>query len=143
MGARMRCAMQQRVPSIPPERGAEWVPTRFWQVAGVPVTEALAAGTAPSSEAVQAYVNEGRWVVSCPDCAGAQLACRTDHRFLCNECANYAVDGLWRPVVWPADADAVEQALVERRLPRTRNWVPGETPDGLRLEQAAHEAMGR
>lgn len=136
---RMRDAAAQRIDAVPEGRGAEWVPTRHWQ-SPLPLRDALAAATAPPGEAVEVYVNEGRWVVSCPDCGGAQLACRSDPRFLCNECANVVIGGLWRPVVWPEDVLGIETALEKRPLVHTRNWLPGETAAQLLAEQHAREA---
>lgn len=113
-------------------RGGEWVPRAFWS-SGRPLAEAMAAEMAPDSEGVEVYANEGRWVVDCPDCGGAQMACRTDPRFMCNECANVAVDGLWRPVVWPEQPVEIEKAL-KPRPPRNRNWLPFETVADLVAE---------
>lgn len=104
---------------------------------------ALDAGTAPRTEALEVYVNHGRWVVDCPDCRNAQLAHRTDHRFLCNNCGNGAVDGLWRLTVWPDNAAAIEQELERRADPQTQNWHPGETVVDLRNERIAHTVGAR
>ncbi|GAA4358390.1 hypothetical protein [Angustibacter luteus] len=73
---------------------------------------------------VSVRVNHGRWLVDCP-CGGAQLASRTDQRFLCCDCGNALVDGLFRPVVWPPDADAIETALAELELD-AQNWPVDE-----------------
>lgn len=134
----LRDASRYAVKTVPSERGAEWSPRCHWN-APVSLEEALARPLAPNSEAVEVYVNEGRWVVGCPDCAGAQLACRTDPRFMCVECANVTVDGMWRPVVWPKNPDAVDAELAQRRMTKTRNWLPGETVAQLRTERLAHE----
>lgn len=129
----MRDASQDRIAEIPPDRGAEWAPRRTWQ-APVSLEERIFASTVPAAgEEVQVYGNHGRWVVECPDCGGAQLACRTDHRFMCNECANIAVGGLWRPVVWPDNVQAIE-AEMESRPEKNQNWLPGETLEQLRDE---------
>lgn len=111
-------------------------PRRFWQ-SPRPLGDAMAAGTAPSSQAVAVYVNEARWVVDCPDCGGAQIASRADRRFMCNECANIAIGGLWRPVVWPSSTveQGIEKALAPRP-PRNAHWLPGETVADLVAENA-------
>lgn len=133
-------ARQPAAVGIPAHRGAEWLPRSQW-MAPVPLEDAMAAATA-RSEVIYAYANHGRWVVECPDCRGAQLACRTDHRFMCNECANFAIGSQWRTVTWPADAAAIEEELDRRPRAQNRNWFPGETVASLRLEFAANRARG-
>lgn len=133
-----RFQRHSRNTGIPADRGAEWVPRVAW-LSPEPIEEALAAGTAPDVEGVEAHVNHGRWVVVCPDCSGAQLACRTDPRFMCNECANITVGGLWRPVVWPGNAAEVEAELAKRSRVANRNWVPGESVAVLAAETAANQ----
>lgn len=132
----MRDASLQRLPQIPAGRGAEWVPVQCW-TAPAPLGQAMTAATAPTGLSVPAYANHGRWVVECPDCRGAQLACRTDLRFMCCECANAAVGGLWRPVTWPVDVAAIEAELEKRPDPETQNWLPGEALQQLVAEREA------
>lgn len=120
------------IAGIPDTRGAEWIHhmLRDSQVN-------LDAATAPVDTSVQVYANYGRWIAECPDCQGAQLACRTDPRFLCNECGNVTVGGLWRPVIWPADVTGIETALQNRPL-GNQNWVPGEQVSDLKADNAKH-----
>lgn len=102
--------------------GAEWV----HQMLGTHSNANIRAGTNPGPDtAISAYVNHGRWIAECPDCKNAQLACKTDHRFLCNECGNVAVDNLWRAVIWPANVEGIE-SMLESRPRVNQNWVPGE-----------------
>jgi len=130
---------------IGPERGAEWAPRIAW-LAPAPLEVAMAAPTA-RGEDLHAEVNHGRWIVACPDCGGAQLACRSDTRFMCNECGNVSAAGSWRKVVWPQDAAAIDAELAKRLRIKNQNWIPGETVDDLRAEAAlarfdtAEEAM--
>lgn len=71
-------------------------------------------------------VNQGRWLVRCQSCSGAEPARRDDQTFWCRNCQNAAADGARLPVVWPADPDAVTREL--RRLPPLeRNWQNEET----------------
>lgn len=55
-------------------------------------------------------------------------------------------------IAWPPDPDGIWEALLERHIPRTRNWFPdghplaqrcgaptGQTADELRKEQAEYE----
>ena len=97
---------------------------RFW-TAPIPLEDALTAKVAPKTLAVQAYANHGRWVAECPDCCGAQLTAPEDPRFMCVECGNAGIGGLWRPVVWPNDHAKISALLDERPEAHTRNWVPG------------------
>lgn len=128
-------AYRDRAPMIPAERGAEWAARLFWQTG---VAADFSAPTAPASAAVEAVVNHGRWIVSCPDCNGAQLACASDRRFLCNECGNVTVGGKFRPVIWPRNLDAIEARLVRRTVKVARNWSPGETLADLDAENDAN-----
>lgn len=127
---------------LPPARGAEWL--HHWLRERTPrdlppplAWEHLDNAVGPPETAIHVYVNDGRWIAECPDCHGAQLACRTDHRFLCNECGNIVVGNKWRRVVWPLEADAIEAAL-SRRLRANQNWYPWETIEDLLAENAAH-----
>lgn len=98
-----------------------------------PLEDAITAPLGGSSIAVEVVVNNGRWLVQCPDCPGAQLAASEDPRFMCVECANVGVGGLWRPVNWPK-AHAEISALLEVRTRDIQNWLPGETVMQLREE---------
>lgn len=137
----MRDATHYRsfAPHVPNERGAErhnravndHGQLRFW-TAPVPVEEALAAGTAPKRDGVPVEGNHGRWVVICPTCRAAQLADPVDRRFMCHSCANAAVNGLWRPVIWPKNHEAIATVLDQRPNMADRNYEWGETVDQLR-----------
>lgn len=88
---------------------------------------------------VLARVEHNRWLVQCEYCAGAQLASREDHRFFCVDCLNAAHGGKWRPVVWPRDHAEIERALLDRPVPATRNWIPGESVADLHRENAERD----
>lgn len=75
---------------------------------------------------VFAYVNHGRWVADCP-CGGAELVTET-RPLLCGSC------GMVRRVVWPPDAEDIENLLAVRVDEKTQNWNPGETLAGLAFE---------
>lgn len=120
---------------IPAIRGAEWVHHRLRSDS----VQYLSKGVAPQA-AITVYINYGRWIAECPDCHGAQLACRTDKRFLCNDCANIAIGNLWRPVIWPADSDVIEDVLTRRPV-ENQNWDPWQTVEDLQIETAVHEGM--
>lgn len=124
-------ARRFQIPNLPADRGAEWV----HHAPNVISMANLGASVAPQAS-VQVSVNHGRWVVDCPDCAGAQLACRTDRRFMCNECGNVVIGGLWRTVDWPDDSTGIEKAL-SPRPPANQNWVSSETVEDLLAENLA------
>lgn len=146
----LKDATQHRLDAIPDDHGALWAVVRF----GTPTAQnaALLADRlddkghrsvplAPKGEAVEAYVNEGRWVVDCPTCAGAQLACLSDPRFMCNECGNAEVGGRFRPVVLPVARTREALArILEPRPTANQHWRPGETLADLRRENRAHAA---
>ena len=79
-------------------------------------------------------MRQGRWVVPCPWCFGAENASKLDPRFYCIECRNGEVGGAWVRVVWPDDAESIEALLAMRPDPRTRNWWPPETVGELLAE---------
>ena len=87
-----------------------------------------------------AYVNAGRWLVTCPfpGCHGAQYACWEDRRFWCVDCDNRAIRGQWVRVEWPDNSIEIEEALL-RRPAEARHWLPGETVDDLLAQDIEHE----
>jgi phage terminase large subunit GpA-like protein len=117
------------------ERPSTWGPAQYYAAQGQPVTLPV-SGTATSDKAY-AEVNHGRWVVRCPFCASAQIASHTDPKFWCPECEMADVAGQWVEVVWPEDAEAIEELLV-RRPAINRNWSHGETTQYLNRENEVH-----
>lgn len=120
---------------IPPQRGAEWVHHNLPGRSHTP----LNVGLNPDAP-ISVYANHGRWIVECPDCRNAQLACKTDLRFLCDQCGNVAAGKLWRPVVWPPDVNGIENLLKNRPV-ENQNWYPPESKTGLAIENLMR--MGR
>ncbi len=79
-----------------------------------------------SDATIKAYVNHGRWVADCPFCPSAQVVSPADPRFLCagsDGCANSKVQGSFAQVVFPADLELIEQALLLRPDRKNRNWT--------------------
>lgn len=116
---------------------AAFLPRSCWPAerSGPPaLPDAELADDAPSTAA---YVNHGRWLADCPACGRAQLQSYDDHRLYCPACDNGG-SGSWARVVWPANAAALEAVLLQRPVPDTRNWTPGETLEALRVENEAH-----
>lgn len=89
----------------------------------------------PVEPAAPVWVSMGRWVASCPyeGCGGVTMA-EPGWPFMCPACLNGAVGRTWRAVQWPERAADIEEVLVRRPIPATRNWLPGETVDRLMSE---------
>lgn len=122
--------------SVPSARHANGA-LAFWRAA-TPVEVALKAKVGGAKIAIHVQANHGRWLVECPDCGDSQYAVRDDRRFMCCNCANAEVGGLWRPVTWPRDYRAIEELLDARMNPIHRNWLPGETVADLEREGHGH-----
>src|SRR5688572_8136085 len=93
-----------------------------------------------ASEAAPLYVraNHGRWLVSCQNCNGAELANPDDPWFWCHACFNRVAGHKLLPVVWPKNREAIT-ALLRVRPAEARNWEPEETVDMLAAENIEHE----
>jgi hypothetical protein len=78
-----------------------------------------------------AFVNEGRWIASCPDphCSGAEFV-REGHPLLCASCGGVS------QVVWPDDVEGIERHLSKRRHRKNQNWNVGEPVEALEVENA-------
>jgi hypothetical protein len=95
-----------------------------------------ARGLHKDTQAV-ARVSGSVWIVDCPSGdGGAEFVNFEDPRFFCCSCRNRAWGHQPIPVTLPDPALrlAVEEILVKRPDPRTRNWTPDETVDDLKLE---------
>jgi len=87
-----------------------------------------------------AYMNWGRWVVPCPR-PGCTSAMQVELGQRAFQCGGMDSCGMVAEIVWPVDADAITRALQVRPLPRTRNWVPGETLADLVAENREHVSI--
>lgn len=111
--------------------------------------------TLVASFTTQAYVNHGRWVADCdrPFCGNAV---QFQHRQSTFNCEGSGGCQAVNVVEWPADADAIWEALALRPVPATRNWFPtghplavrsgcemGQSPADLIEEQKEMESRGR
>lgn len=91
------------------------------------------------SVAAVVKIDAGRWLVGCPWCVGHwQYASRLDRRFFCVDCGNVEIGGRWIRADWPGSEQEIEAVLLERLMPETRHWLPGETPDDLREQNLMH-----
>lgn len=84
-----------------------------------------------------ARVEQGRWLIDCPDCNGATLADLEDPRFFCPDCQNAMSGGVWLRVMLPPNVAAIEHELLKRPIVN-RNWTPGETVGALKADNAIH-----
>lgn len=119
---------------IPPDRFAEHTGWLHWHRKDV--DHHVPDSTAKDVH-LKAEVNAGRWIVRCP-CGGAQRASKVDRRFFCVDCLNEWVSGQWVRVEWPREIEAIEELLSQRPDRETASWVPGESVDDLRSQNAEH-----
>ena len=90
--------------------------------------------TPPKTPTAHAVVNQGRWIVRCPFCAGAELMWE-DKEFMCLSCFNEKAEGKPLKVIIPRNRKAIE-AILEKRPLENQNWEVGETIDNLLKENA-------
>lgn len=83
-----------------------------------------------------AFVNAGRWSITCPNCGGGEYAFE-EGWVMCRSCFNGYMGHKLRRVVFPTRADEIEQLLLVRPL-QNRNWNLGETLAFLQEENEAH-----
>jgi len=93
-------------------------------------------GVDDKAKPLVAIVNQGRWLVICPDCGGAEYAWEEKY-MMCMSCFNSKVGHRFRPFVFPSQRDQIEELLVSRPLPN-RNWTLGETVADLERENQEH-----
>lgn len=89
-----------------------------------------------NAEPLLAYVNNGRWVVSC-ECGGAEFAWE-EGLFMCRSCFNGKHKHDLRRSIFPDQRIGIEKQLVMRPLPN-RNWIPSETLEDLVRENLDHK----
>jgi ribosomal protein S27AE len=86
-----------------------------------------------------AVVNHGRWIVRCPLCTpGAMLASRKEPLFWCPNCGMAANNERPMHVIFPNEADVIDDLLSRRPDPHTRHWEPTESIDMLLHENRAN-----
>jgi hypothetical protein len=97
-------------------------------------------------------MNWSRWIVDCAHCTSGLVV----GVHLCDEhgtMVRYSIEwGDWsmvcwdcgqvtEAIAWPPDPAAIEAILSMRPDEKTRNWEPGETLDGLLMENILHGIM--
>jgi hypothetical protein len=93
---------------------------------------------------VRARVNQGRWIVDCPnpECTNAMVASFVEKLFICWNCGSEDNDGQWRKVTFPRSKKRIEKLLMARPSKRpfeavNRNWDLNESVDDLEIENVA------
>lgn len=86
---------------------------------------------------VRAWVNRGDWVANCPHCPGSQIV-EPGQPFYCIDCRMIGNEGYAQKIWFPGARRAIEAILSLRPNPMTRNYLMGETVDGLRAENIEH-----
>lgn len=94
-----------------------------------------------------AFMYHGQWVADCSrlQCFSAEPVGFREPFMLCTQC------GMSHMMIWPTDAEAVQDVLFKRPMPATRNWAPpghrqavlsghpdGQSVDDLRAENREH-----
>lgn len=92
----------------------------------------------PSAPPLYAEVNRSYWAVAC-ECREA-LDIDFGELYFCPNCLNLAYGGKARLVIFPDEKTRreIESVLSLRPVPDTRNWLPGETIQDLKDENALH-----
>jgi hypothetical protein len=95
----------------------------------------------PADVATVAFVNEGRWVVNCPECFSGAAVDVDEGVARCYECgAVYATATETLVLPSPQTIAAIDEALGARGDRRAMNWT-GETTAALRRENKQHGAV--
>ena len=83
-----------------------------------------------TSSKARAYVNFGRWIADCPlNCGNAVALEPNQNQFFCNSaggCGHIAA------LEWPNNTAEIWDVLMERPMPKTRNWFPSNHDLALR-----------
>ena len=100
----------------------------------------LPKGDAPKSSKLKACIDNGRWIVRCPDCHGAELVSRKWKKFYCISCSNSEHGHKIRPVQFPKNADRIEETLLKRPHHDFMYWEPGQTIRQLKSKKEFHRS---
>jgi len=85
---------------------------------------------------LRARIEEGRAIVDCPECLGAEFLDES-RMFMCQVCFNGKAGKKYIPVDVPKDWSAIQEVLLERPI-RNRNWRHGEKLSDLKKENRLH-----
>lgn len=90
----------------------KWRDTLYAQK-GIPVDIKNLEGE-PRGEPVRAFIHQGQWLAACEACGGHEFADPDEPVFFCWGCTNRLNSGYLRPVLFPENWQAIEQAVLAR-----------------------------
>jgi hypothetical protein len=113
-------------------------------------------GKIAEKKTVNARVDFGRWMTSCPDCNGCEYVDPDDPFLFCLSCGNVMLEGFARKVIFPKNMAEIEKELLKRPVDDrigsnvcdramkskpvyrglSRSWNPGETITDLKRQLA-------
>ncbi len=67
-----------------------------------------------SAKTLTARIDNGRWLIDCPNCNSALMASRVFSIFICAECGSPENGGLWYTVRYPEERKEIERLLLLR-----------------------------
>jgi hypothetical protein len=86
------------------------------------------------ADPVQARIECGRWLASCPACGGYIDVDPAEPVWLCVTCGGMKLRSGVSQVLFPENREEIENILLERARIVDRNWLPGETAADLRAQ---------
>ena len=100
---------------------------------GVPKAESLSVWSSRMADpesvvfpaVLKARVDDGRWLVDCPNCNSALVISETLPKFVCAECGSPDSDGRYRKVIYPENREEIERLLLLRPAGMGRGFVEG------------------
>lgn len=89
---------------------------------------------------IDAFINQGRWVIRCLSCPSALAGDPDFPFFYCLECFNINYANMWLPVRYPdiAERMQIEKLLDARPNKINQNWYPHEDLRKLMQENIEH-----
>jgi len=86
---------------------------------------------------IEVFLGYNAWHAKCPFCNGQELM-REDGLFMCQSCWNSAIGRRYLRASFPEARKAIEDTVLARPIPSTRNWVHGETVADLQAQNKSH-----
>ena len=84
-------------------------------------------------------VNQGRWIILCPSCSGAEIASTLLLQFYCFSCFNSGHDNHILPIAFPDNKEEIEIALLQRPHHDFMSWTD-ETIEQLMETDGFHRS---